>query len=239
MNKLIAAITSASMLVSISSGGADLRFVSLEEQMTKQAGAIKIPVLEFKETTLAEAVEFLRKDAIKRDPNHVGIRIDLQLQPEFVIVPNTTAPPGGWPRRNRLDTPITLSKRNISLVEALRDVAGLADCVIVPRKDGLSIMQRPVSADPIVTHTIPLPEAIFGKLANPEKAGVSKAEIGRMRADLKKYFIESGINFPSFASCSFDTSGMTITVTNTLDQIDLVHVVLEGLVQHQVPKKKR
>ena len=215
------------------------KFVSLEEQMFKRASEIRIPLLELKDTTLADALDILRQEAKKRGPKHGGIQIISELKPAPVITSKTVVPPEGWPMLNPLDTRLTFSQRNISLAEALRHVVGLANCRVVPTVNGFLITPFTMGTDAMVTHTIPLPEEIFGKSAIPEKAGVSKVEIEKMRSNLKQYFIDSGGHFLPGASCSFNASGMTIIVTNTQDQIDLVHTVLEGLVQHSPIRKKK
>lgn len=207
------------------------KFVSLEEQVLKRAIEINIPRLELKETTLAQALDFLRQEAVKRDPKHIGIQIDSKLKAEPVVTSKTTVPPEGRLLHNPLDTRITLSLRNVSLAEALRHVTALANCDFVFTANGIAIVSATEGVERLVTHTIPLSKEIFGKSASPEKLGVSKSEIEKMRADLNKYFIDRGVSFSPGASCSFDASGMTMTVTNTMEQIDLVHAVLEGLVR--------
>lgn len=206
--------------------------------MLKRAGEIKIPVLEFKDATLAEALEFLRIEAVKRDPKQGGIQIISELKPVRMMTAKSMGPPGGWPIVNPLDARLTISQRNISLAEALRSVTRLTHCKFEPTITGFSIVLPTISVDPKITRTIPLPEAIFGKSANPEKAGVNRATIAEMRADLKQCFIDSGVNFPEGTSCAFADDGMTIIVTNTRDQTDLVQVLLEALVQPPKTKKK-
>lgn len=215
------------LTVSVALADGTARFESLEAGLNKQASAISIPRLEFKETTLADALEFLRSEARAHDPKHRGIAIEVDLKPYpmMKLLPRSKnpepTPPGGWPIFYPLEQRINLSLRNISLAEALRQTAMLSNCKIVPSGKALRVVEPEMSVERLITHTIPLSNA-------------PKAEISRIRANPKHYF---GLSDRS--SCYFEDEGMTLVVTDTLYYIDQVHAGLESLVSDRAAKKAK
>jgi general secretion pathway protein D len=69
-------------------------------QMTRQMNSIIIPHVEFRDTTIREAIEFLREQAAENDPSGQGVNIVLRLAPLGQIAPPSVPvlpPPGGSP----------------------------------------------------------------------------------------------------------------------------------------------
>src|SRR5262249_47374732 len=71
-------------------------------QMTNRMNSIIIPHVEFRDTTIREAIEFLREQAAENDPSGQGMNIVLRLVPLGQIAPASVAvvpPPanGGSP----------------------------------------------------------------------------------------------------------------------------------------------
>src|SRR5215467_919123 len=81
-------------------------------QMTNKLNSIIIPHVEFRDTTIREAIDFLREQATENDPSGQGVNIVLRLvplgqvaQPSTPVLPPPTgpggapaqAPPGGAP----------------------------------------------------------------------------------------------------------------------------------------------
>lgn len=75
--------------------------------MSRKLSAIVIPQIEFRATTLGDAVEFLRQESLRLDPAQRGANILLAAGPAS-------------------RTPVTLSLARIPLLEALRYLAGQA-----------------------------------------------------------------------------------------------------------------
>lgn len=219
----------AASIAATCAAGPVRRFVSVEERVMERAKEIPIERVEWKDTTFADALEFLRAAARAHDAKHPGIPIEMHAVPqpimEFLPYSKTPkpSPPGGWPIYDPLKQRITVSLRNTSLAEALRYAAGFVNCRVVPSRTALMIKDIPLSYDPLITHTIPL-------------AAAPKAEIEKMHADPKEYFTSGGALFLGDATCSFEDGGATLVITNTLDQIELVHAILEGLVSVQPAK---
>ena len=74
-------------------------------QMTNKLNSIIIPHIEFRDTTIREAVDFLREQAAENDPSGQGVNIVLRLVPLGqvappsvpVLAPEGAVPPGGAP----------------------------------------------------------------------------------------------------------------------------------------------
>src|SRR4029453_19266534 len=66
-------------------------------QMTNKMNSIIIPHVEFRDTTIREAIEFLREQAAENDPSGQGVNIVLRLVPLGQIAPPSVPvlpPPG-------------------------------------------------------------------------------------------------------------------------------------------------
>src|SRR5206468_8657616 len=90
-------------------------------QMTNKMNSIIIPHIEFRDTTIREAIDFLREQAAENDPSGQGVNIVLRLvplgqiappaapvlppegaaPPEGTAAPGAGAPPAGAPVRGR------------------------------------------------------------------------------------------------------------------------------------------
>jgi hypothetical protein len=231
--KALLIFTAILLVVSAAIARPARRFVSLEERLMKRAEKILIPRVDFQDTTVADALEFLENEGQAHDPKHEGIAIEVQVEPwqmvEYIPGSRTEkpAPPGGWPLFEPLKQRVTLSLHNISLAEALRYATGPAICKVRSSRTALTLVPITMAVDPLVTHTIPL-------------AGAPKAQLQKMRANPKQYFSECGVIFredDDRAGCFFEDNGTTLVVTNTGAQIDLVHALLETLEPYEPPKK--
>lgn len=144
--KFVGILFAASLVSTAAFADGRAKFVSLEDRLMEEAARISIPRVELKETTLADALEFLRREARANDHKHEGVAIEADLKPQLMIefLPGSKnqkpIPPGGWPLYKPLEQRITLSLRDISLVEALRYVAGLANCKVVASRRALAIV---------------------------------------------------------------------------------------------------
>jgi hypothetical protein len=231
--KALLIFTATLLVVSAAIARPARSFVSLEERLMERAEKILIPRVDFQDTTVAEALEFLENEGQAHDPKHEGIAIEVHVDPgpmvEYLPASKNEkpAPPGGWPLFEPLKQRVTLSLHNISLAEALCYATGLAGCKVESSRTALTLVSLPMAVAPIITHTIPL-------------TGIPKAQLQKMRANPKQYFSECGVRFredDDRAGCFFEDNGATLVVTNTGEQIDLVHALLETLVPYEPPKK--
>jgi hypothetical protein len=208
------------------------RFAALEERLMERAAKIPIPRVDFKDITFADALDLLRTEGRKHDPQRQGILIEVHVEPwpmvEFLPGSKTSkpAPPGGWPLYEPLKQRITVSLHDTSLADALVHVSALVNCRVVANRIALMVTDGNVAVDPLITHTIPL-------------AAAPKAEVHKILANPKQYFTDAGATFSGNASCVVEDRGSALVVTNTQEQLDLVHAILESLVPHKPTKKRR
>ncbi|MCE9609767.1 MAG: type II and III secretion system protein [Chthoniobacter sp.] len=136
-----------------------------------------IPKLDFKDATIREAVEFLKRKSVELDPidePRTGVNIVLKLEAgPSVGIPDVAVPapaPAGIPGLdpvappaapaapvapvgggNAADTRITVALANIPLIEALRYVTGLANLKFKVEPFAVSIVPLSVSTDVLIT----------------------------------------------------------------------------------------
>ena len=128
---------------------------------------IIIPKLEFKEATIREAVDYLKKKSLELDPDEpkTGVNIVLKLEsgPSVAVPEPPAAPaPGGIPG---LDAgaapaaplgspggaPITVSLSNIPMIEALKYVTNLANLKFKVEPFAVSIVPLSANTEVVIT----------------------------------------------------------------------------------------
>ena len=68
-------------------------------QMTNKMNSIIIPHIEFRDTTIREAIDFLREQAAENDPSGQGVNIVLRLVPLGQVAPAFSASAAAADRR--------------------------------------------------------------------------------------------------------------------------------------------
>ena len=68
-------------------------------QMTNKMNSIIIPHIEFRDTTIREAIDFLREQAAENDPSGQGVNIVLRLVPLGQVAPTFSAGAAAADRR--------------------------------------------------------------------------------------------------------------------------------------------
>ena len=144
------------------------------DRIQKKLERTIIPKLDFKDATIREAVEYLKKKSIELDPvdePKTGVNIVLKLDAgSSVGVPEALPPPpvgpGGIPGLDARPPPvapapalggggtdarITVALSNIPLIEALRYVTGLANLKFKVEPFAVSVVPLSVSTDVLIT----------------------------------------------------------------------------------------
>jgi general secretion pathway protein D len=156
---------------------------------------IILPRLEFKEATIREAVDFLKKKSIELDPDEpkTGVNIVLKLDSGPSIgapveapaagagaaIPGLEAPAGGAapaaapvaPIGNPADARITVSLSNIPLVEALRYVTGLANLKFKVEPYAVAVVPASMNTDVLVTKEWKIRPDLIPRQAGGEAGG--------------------------------------------------------------------
>ena len=144
------------------------------DRIQKKLERTIIPKLDFKDATIREAVDYLKKKSIELDPvdePKTGVNIVLKLDAgSSVGVPEALPPPpvapGGIPGLDAVPPPvapapalggggsdarITVALSNIPLIEALRYVTGLANLKFKVEPFAVSVVPLSVSTDVLIT----------------------------------------------------------------------------------------
>lgn len=132
----------------------------------KKAHGIILPKIEFREATLAEALDFLRAKAKELDPDKSGVNIVLTPGIDTVRLGNTDMRPA--------DARITMSLTNVPLDDAVRYVTGLAGLKLRVEPNALVLEAPPATAsgDAKTPTTLAVPTIV----APDESAALKKAE---------------------------------------------------------------
>jgi len=132
---------------------------------------IIIPKLEFKEATIREAVDYLKKKSVDLDPDDpkTGVNIVLKLEagpsigipdaapPPISAIPGLDAAPAALPAAAPMaigspaDARITVSLSNIPMIEALKYVTGLANLKFKVEPYAVSVVPASQNTDILIT----------------------------------------------------------------------------------------
>ncbi len=232
----------------------------LARRLRERMEAITIPRIDFRDADIQDVIAFLRDVSEEQDPDRMGgVNIILQIEGAAPARPAPTpAPvdPGDFwgidpeplldtpatPRAPSRVDPISLTLRNVSLLDAIRyvtDVAGLRyriedNAVIITPKD------RPVGA--LITRFYPVqpsivdvviereeqPDTGFGRPAG-DFIGMPSAQAEVRRADVRSFFEQSGVPFPEGTSITYNAQISQLIVTNTAENLELFERILAQL----------
>ena len=143
------------------------------EKIQKKLERTIIPKLDFKDATIREAVDYLKRKSVELDPiddPKTGVNIVLKLEggtnvtvPEAAGAPPVSAIPGldaapapaaaaaAVSLGNPADARITVALSNIPLVEALKYVTGLANLKFKVEPYAVSIVPQNVNIETVIT----------------------------------------------------------------------------------------
>ncbi len=153
---------------------------------------IIIPKLEFKEATIREAVEYLKRKSVELDPDDpkTGVNIVLRLEggsnvvvPDAAGAPPVSAIPGldaapapalaAAPAAlgNPADARITVSLSNIPMIEALKYVTGLANLKFKVEPFAVSVVPQSMNTEVVITKEWKVRPDLIPRSATPGEGG--------------------------------------------------------------------
>lgn len=216
-----------------------------------------IPVVDFDDTSVVEAIDFLRQraqefDRWEVDPTKRGINFVIR-KPSLgggVAPDDELDAEGGLnafdPGEARVKE---LKLRNVPLSSVLDYICQQAQLRI--KIDDHAVTLLPVGADEadtILTRNWKVPPTFLNDLGNPgdgeggadpDPFGGDDAGLGgrtlRVRPPLMEILREAGIDFPPGSSAQFIASSSTLIVSNTPQNLDLVDQLV-GTVINEIPK---
>ena len=225
------------------------------KEIENKLSSIIIPNLEFADTPLRDALDFLQQKSVEldfneSDPARRGLKTILNASPSGF--PAAPAPPGdsgfGFEGGNTQaqtdsppavgDTPITLRLTNVPLSEALRYTTNLANLKYRVEPHGIVVVPLSSPDPQVVTYRYQLPPEVYESLiaspsgsisglADPFAPGAEEAP--KAPISEKVAFERGGISFPHGSGIHYDSGTGELTVTNSPDQIELVEAYLASL----------
>ena len=181
---------------------------------------IILPKLEFRDATIREAIDFLRKKSVDLDPEKAhpetaGINMVLQLE-----APNPPAPavngPAGLPPDAANTARITVSLSNIPIGEALKYVTALAGLKYKIEPYCIRIVPLSVPTDTLVTKQWAVTPAMLSGIGY--KAG----------SEMKDLLTALGMTFPPGAAVQVIRNQTALIMKNTEDRQDLLGAIARG-----------
>jgi general secretion pathway protein D len=216
------------------------------EAIMAKLNRIIIPRIDLRDTTVREAVEFLKQRSRELDTStdipqdKRGVNIVLKLhpsQPDLTAPPipeGTPAPVGGT-----ADTRITLSLTNVPLIEALRYLTELAGLKYKIEPYAVSIVPITETTTDLVTKKYRVPPGFIPatQAAGPEgvpapgapREEVLESRIGT-RTNALEYLQSQGVTFPSGAFAQYVPASSELIVRNTPDAIDLIDSLVDAAI---------
>ena len=223
------------------------------EAISAKLNRIIIPKIELRDTTIREAVDFLKKrsqelDTSTEDPKlKKGVNIVLKL-PSGPAAPETPAPDaaaapasGSAPTASVVtpDTKITLSLSNVPLIEALRYLTELSGLKYKVEPYAVSIVPITENTDELITKEYRVPPGFIPASAStsadsaPPVAGKSSTDVMSERRvqggkDAQEFLKGEGVPFPPQSFAQYVPAGSKLFVRNTQSALDLIDTLVDA-----------
>ncbi|MGH8047938.1 MAG: Amuc_1098 family type IV pilus outer membrane protein [Chthoniobacterales bacterium] len=201
---------------------------SIQRKLTE----IRIPSILFRETTVREALDYIKiraaaLDTAEPDPNKRGINIVLKLDPANAA--------GG-------DTRITLQLTDVELGQALGYIANAASLKMKVEPYAVAIVPLNEQTDVLITKEYKVNPGFIGSLPSAGDTGAAApggtgafafAPAGgaggtAQKSGAKEFLEASGVTFPPGATANYLTSSGKLIVRNTQANLDLIDQLVEN-----------
>ena len=190
--------------------------VSGTEAIGDKLDTIIIPKLDFTDSSIVEAIGFLRKraaelDDTEPDPKNKGVNIVLKLPPD--------SPDASYP--------ITLSLQDVPLRSALDYVSRAANLKIKIERHAVVVVPQTENTDVLITKEYKVPPGFVESV--PGSAPETGADGQPVAATSKavNFLVSQGVEFPPGASANYIPSSSRLIVKNTQPILDFI----DGLVE--------
>jgi len=190
--------------------------------ITDKLDSIKIPRIDFTDSSIREALDFIKKrardlDDSEKDPGKKGVNIVLKLPPDA----------------DASAYPITLALDDVPLRAALEYVSQAANLKIKIEPYAVVVVPQTENTDVLITkeYKVPpsfiqaLPGASTGAVLEGVAAGSQSVVAARSRA--LECLEDQGVTFPTGASANFIATTSRLIVKNTQTNLELVDALVE------------
>ena len=220
------------------------------QPITEKLNKLIFPDINFHEASISDVITFLSEESRRLDKADGGKGINIVLgagvasastpaaAPAAPVAPSTDIAPAtpAAPVSSGGIRPVTLSLKNVPMIEALKYVTSLANLkyriepnaiVIVPiDSPDQAMVLRTYSVSPgAFQHTMTAPaESTAPTDIGGGGGGMAAGAVGA--PDVKKLFSEAGVPFPAGSSLFYSDKTSTIIVRNTPENIEIFERVL-------------
>ena len=214
------------------------------EIMISRLNRIIIPRVDFRDTTIRQAISFLQQrsrdlDTTESDPERRGVNIVLKL-PTSPAAPAETEGETAAPAPSA-DNRITLNLNNVPLYEALRYVATLAGLKVKVEPYAVSLVPLSEPTDTLEQREFKVPPGfIVGTSSSTEPVAVAgrASEDGNAprlsaRQSARSFLESQGVEFPPGASANFIAGSSRLVVRNTASNLDLIESLVDAAMGEQ------
>lgn len=215
-----------------------------KDNINNKLNKIIIDRIDLDDVSIREVVDILKQksrqlDNSTDDPKKKGVNIILKLASPSAPAPvdgqaaETPAPESGVTE----DTKISISLKNIPLIEAVRYLTELSNLKYKIEPYAVSIIPFTENTEELVTKEYRVPpgfipasagdSASSAPMPGNQPTGDANTRItGRRNAT--QYFTEQGVPFPTGAFAQYVASGSKLIVRNTQAAVDLIDTIVEG-----------
>lgn len=216
-------------------------------KITERLNKIIFPSVDFREAAISDVVKFLGDESRRLDPDKVGVNFVLGAGvPTSAPAPAAEGapPPPAAPSSIR---PVTLSLKNIPMIEALKYITQMAN--LKYRVDANAVLILPFDAPDtaMITRSYPITAgALKTVTVTPTGGGGAGGGIGGIGGgttttmgggsdpisagpDVKLLFQESGVPFPPGSSITYSERTSKILIRNTPENLEIFERVLADL----------
>lgn len=237
--------------------------------ITEKMKNIVIPKLEFRQANIADVANYLVEASIAADPQGEGVNIILNVGGSAAVPSAPAASSGGfggdddWGFGDTSDfgasepvssggdsgiPPITLNLRNITMADAIQFITEVAQlkyrvedsAVIITRKDAPTgnIITRMYSVQPSFINVIQEPSEAMDAGGDFVSMG---GDVSLKRGDVKEFFENAGVQFPTGASITYNPTISQLIVANTAENLEAFERILQqiNIVPNQVEIEAR
>ncbi len=217
------------------------------EAISAKLNRIIIPKIDLRDTTVREAVEFLKQrsrdlDTTTDDPKlKRGVNIVLKLPATPLPAPDVSTDPSAAPAVDaspaaNAETRINLSLNNVPVIEALRYLTELAGLKYKVEPYAVSIVPITENTDELVTKEYRVPPGFIPANSGATDATTPIAGTGpdltnqRLtgRTDALQFLKDQGVPFPTGAFAQYVPAGSKLFVRNTQNAIDLIDTLVDA-----------
>lgn len=226
-------------------GGSAMR----QAEIMKKLNTIIIPEINFRDAVITDVIKFLSDESRRLDPDKVGVNIVLRLGGESA--PAAAHAPAGAeaPAPETAPAPteatgvrrISLALRNIPMIDALNYVTSAAGLKYRVESSAVLVAPEALMPTDMITRSYPVQSGAIKQVLTSPTAAQTKTGTQEYQAigggaattvgvgDVKQFFVDAGVPFPTGSTLAYNERTSTIIVRNTPENLETFERILATL----------